>query len=632
MELHPPACFASLIQQHAATGQTRGFFVIDQAEHIEQPKAISYHQLDRAASKLALHLKANQLTYTPILLSFPSGFDFVIGLLGCFYAGVPTVIMDYGHAITGPERTRAIIKDAKVGLILTSPGQNTMLSTKIPSLLLSTALNTAYQPLEHKHQHDETALIYYPYTQLANLQPTLLSYRQLFEKIHEFVHPFPNSTIYKGCCNWLPTNHSLGLWMGVLLPLLTGTNSWLIAPNFFEESPLIWLYILSQQEIGITVASSLAYERCLRTITREQLTTLDLSALDICLLGNEPLSHETLEQFNHTFFSTGFKANNHYPVYSNSLHPWPLTTKKLGTPNAKLHIARTALEHDKITLVAQHHPYEKVLVSCGNPFHENIIIAKNIPTEQCKPFDMGYIWVNINKHWSNSKDWGFTDNHGHLYCIANSDEVITVENRHIVASDIEYELYQQETYTREPAVVALANDKQQLIILQEIQRYEKRYNAIYKTISEAIRKRYQLHVATIYLVRAGTLPKNAAGSIDRLACAALLANDGLKILNQYEQQQALVNEPELPINLKAQFFREWLIKWLAERTEQLHIPINEQDHLTHYGVDSFTSISLSKAIEYTFGESISPADIWRYPSVEKLAAYFAACALPPPVL
>jgi len=619
MEPHTHCHFIDIIQQHANNNDLHGFFAVDNAADISHPKTLSYAKLHQKASQVAHYLHKNQLTSAPVLLNLSTGFDFVIGFLGCLYAGVPVVVMDYGQRENGLHYIQAVIEDAKVGLILTNSDNSPLLGTQLCCLKLSNLLAEECPSINYRAQPDDVALIYYSYSHLPELKRCTLSYQELFDMIFQFIEPLPKNALQKGCCSWLSLSHSLGLLIGVLVPFYTGCTSWLISSTLFDEAPLIWLYILSQQKIAITTASSLAYERCLRHVTREHLTEFDLSSVAVCLLGDEPLCYQTLFQFNHTFFPTGFNPNSHYPLYSTASRPWPLTTKRFHTPNAQLHIAKTALEHGKITLVAQHHPHEKIVISLGAPINDDIIIAKNEPAEYCEPFTMGYIWVKNNGQWYSTGDWGFTDNQNHLYRIASGDEVLTIENRQIVASDIEHGLYQEDRCIREPAIVALSNAKQRLIIVQEVNRYEKNFTAIFNKLSQTVRKQNHLQVAAIYLVPIGSLPKNGLGIIDRFSCAALIAHNQLPIIAHYEP--VITNNQENSRQIKDPYFRDWLITWLSDHAIMTQTPIDEHEHIAHYGIDSFSSSSLSKAIEYTFGKPITPREIWQNPSVEKLVCY-----------
>ena len=416
--------FVDIIQQHAANKSLPGFFAIESVHDMVHPKTLSYAQLDEQARKIAFYLHQQQLTQQPILLSLPNSLDFAVGFLGCLYAGVPVVINSLSINRKGTATEIAeIIEAAGVDVVLV-PDDYDQGSTKdncrflkLSQLITESGAGNIYQTPVH-----DIALMYYSDCPQSGLTCSSLSYQALSDMVCQLLEPLPKHALQKGCCSFLSLSNNFGLLVGLLVPLYTGVKSWLIAPSIFDEAPLLWLHILSQEQLGFTTASTLAYEHCLAQITREHLTDFDLSSVEICLLGDEPLCYQLLHEFNHLFFAAGFNSNAHYPLYSTPFHPWPLTAKKLYTPNAKLHISKTALKQGKISLVAQHHPQEKIIVSLGVVLNDQIIIAKNDPSERIEPFMPGYIWVKQHDQWINSFDVGFMDNQGQLYRITCHDE------------------------------------------------------------------------------------------------------------------------------------------------------------------------------------------------------------------
>ena len=114
---------------------------------------------------------------------------------------------------------------------------------------------------------------------------------------------------------WLPLFHDLGLVGHVLYPLYVGCQSILMSSVDFIQKPFRWLQGISSYRANGTSAPNFAYDLCVRLITDEQKKDLDLSCLEMALVGAEPVDYKTLEQFAMTFVPCGFRDQAFYPCY-----------------------------------------------------------------------------------------------------------------------------------------------------------------------------------------------------------------------------------------------------------------------------------------------------------------------------
>ena len=115
--------------------------------------------------------------------------------------------------------------------------------------------------------------------------------------------------------SWLPLYHDMGLigaWLGSLyfaMPLINMT------PLSFLARPSRWLSAITQYRGTFTAAPNFAYELCLKRVKGNTLQALDLSSLRGMFNGAEPISAETMSQFNQHFKVAHLAAKAMKPVY-----------------------------------------------------------------------------------------------------------------------------------------------------------------------------------------------------------------------------------------------------------------------------------------------------------------------------
>ena len=100
---------------------------------------------------------------------------------------------------------------------------------------------------------------------------------------------------------WLPPQHDMGLIGGILQPLFGGFPVTLMSPITFLMRPVRWLQAITRTKATTSGGPNFAYDLCVRKITPEQRTRLDLSSWMVAFNGSEPIRLETIERF----FETG---------------------------------------------------------------------------------------------------------------------------------------------------------------------------------------------------------------------------------------------------------------------------------------------------------------------------------------
>ncbi|MFN2646602.1 MAG: AMP-binding protein, partial [Burkholderiales bacterium] len=115
--------------------------------------------------------------------------------------------------------------------------------------------------------------------------------------------------------SWLPLYHDMGLIGGCFATLYLGFPVVLMSPLAFLSRPSQWLRAVHRHRGTISGGPNFSYELCLRRIPDHELEGLDLSSWRFAFNGAEPVSPETMSQFEAHFARFGFGKNVMAPVY-----------------------------------------------------------------------------------------------------------------------------------------------------------------------------------------------------------------------------------------------------------------------------------------------------------------------------
>jgi len=118
-----------------------------------------------------------------------------------------------------------------------------------------------------------------------------------------------------GMVSWLPLYHDMGLIGCLILPLVTGLDTWLLRPQTFLARPALWLHNLGVRGTTFTPAPNFGYQLCVERVPEDQLASLDLSSWQVALTGAEMVRSETSRAFCAKFAACGFSETAFRPCY-----------------------------------------------------------------------------------------------------------------------------------------------------------------------------------------------------------------------------------------------------------------------------------------------------------------------------
>jgi acyl carrier protein len=115
--------------------------------------------------------------------------------------------------------------------------------------------------------------------------------------------------------SWLPLYHDMGLIGGCFATMYLGFPVVLMSPLAFLSRPSSWMRAIHRHRGTISGGPNFSYELCLRRIADEEMEGLDLSSWRFAFNGAEPVSPETIVNFENRFSKFGFRKNVVSPVY-----------------------------------------------------------------------------------------------------------------------------------------------------------------------------------------------------------------------------------------------------------------------------------------------------------------------------
>ncbi len=581
----PPDHLLRVLRRHAVERPDQTAFVCVLDSQTDDA-VLTFAQLDRRARAVAVRLGDMGLAGQRVLLAYPHGLDFIIGLFGCIYAGCTATPM----RLPRPRTLRdflAIAADADACLVLSAAdsmarhqamiareGEPTGAAAAIPWIATDKITDEAAARWKAPVIAGETpAMLQYTSGSTDKPKGVLLSHANLMHNTRA-IHRSFGMGMDTGMF-WLPMYHDMGLVGGVLAPVLAGITNVLMSPAAFLRDPIAWLAGISKHRATISGGPNFAYELCARKITDAQRATLDLSCWRVAFIGAEPMQPETLERFTAALAPCGFDATAFCPCYGLAEATLMVSCAEPGRGPTVRAFRETALAEHRVEPVPGDAAGARRIVSCGTPVGDlrvAIVDAHTLAEVRCDR--VGEIWVagasigqgywrrsgrtnrSFNAHISNTGegpflrtgDMGF-ECEGHIYIVGRLDDMLIVHGLNHHPQDLEATARRSHPLLAAGIGAAFAVDTpgnrgggQRLVLVHEVSRDgERNYARALEAARAAVLAEHDLALHTILLVRGGTVPKTSSGKVQRRACRSAFLAGELKELAVLHRAAVHVN-------------------------------------------------------------------------------------------
>ncbi|MET8828875.1 fatty acyl-AMP ligase [Streptomyces sp. NPDC004610] len=536
----------------------------------------SYARLDREARLRAVWLHDRLPPGSRVLLLHPTGLEFAAALFGCLYAGMIAVPapLPGGHR-HHRRRLAAIARDSGAAAVLTTADQLTEVGEWAAELpgepvrviagdlletdagdLLAAAEPGAWQPVPV----DRSTIAVLQYTSGSTGDPkgVVLQHEHILFNAAVGSPPLDFSGQVGG---WLPLYHDMGLFTQIVWPLLLGGRSVLMAPTAFIRRPAQWLRMIDVFGVELSFAPNFAFDLCTRKVRDRDLAGLDLSRWRVAGCGSEPIDARVLTAFAERFAPAGLNPHAvtacygmaETSVYVSVDYPGPLRT---------LQVDLEALAQGEFTPAAEGRATREI-VACGRPDASYDTLIVDPESREVLPDGrLGEIWLRGRS--VSCGYWGRDDNAdlfdaatadggrgflrtgdlgvfsgGELYVHGRLKDLIIVHGRNVYPQDIEYELRAQHPELGRTGVVFAGagtdpgdHDSSVVVTHEVVGIPADRLPALAAEIRHTVGREFGIAVATVALVKPGTVLRTTSGKVRRSAMRDLFREGRLVSLHQ----------------------------------------------------------------------------------------------------
>ncbi len=383
---------------------------------------MSASDLVTGARRLASVLRRRGLgANTPVVIpSIQTRHDF-IATFGCFYAGVPFVVLpppvDRGkvllwHSVIARCQAAAVLTNAPLEGRIGGREAFAGLLGLSPDAVLCIDECDAEDPGFEPVALDPESIAYIQYSSGSTSAPkgVVVTHANVMANIRAGLSVIEPNPLPRKYLLWAPFFHNVGLITGFSTIVASAACVW-IKPMDFMTAPVRWFEQITAHRADYTFSSNSVINHCTRVIRPEQLEGLDLSSLVSLGNGSEPVDMKTLRLFAQTFATIGFRLEMFNPGYGLAESTSMVSGSRAG-PMVEV-IDKRAIANARLTRVEPGDPHARELVSVGQMVAGTRgIIVDPQSGERCSDGEIGELWVdapsNARGYWDDEQSTAST--------------------------------------------------------------------------------------------------------------------------------------------------------------------------------------------------------------------------------
>ncbi len=342
--------------------------------------------------------------------------------------------------------------------------------------------------------------------------------------------------------SWLPMYHDMGLIGCLMLPIVTGLDSYLLRPPTFLARPNLWLDLLGSHGQTFVPAPNFGYQLCVERIPPERLEGLDLSGWKAALTGAEMVRPETTSAFVEKFEPFGFDGRAFMPCYGLAEATLAVTFDQRGQGVRTLPLPSGAGEGFGMSEV----------VSNGLPILDTRVEIRSPDGRACAEDTIGEVCIHgpgvfrgyfndeqataasLKEGWFYTGDLGFLHD-GELYITGRKKEILIVHGHNMMPDELERiadgvsgggGLCRSAAFS-----VAHSAEGEEAVMVVEISEPDRlKMREMEQEIRSQIGRHLGLPLADLAFVRRGQIPRTTSGKIQRNELRRRYLEEGLQRL------------------------------------------------------------------------------------------------------
>jgi polyketide synthase 12 len=555
-------------------GETAFTYVDYEQDWAGVAESLTWSQLYRRTQNVAQELKACGSTGDRAVILAPQGLDYVASFLGALQAGLIAVPLSVPLGGASDERVSSVLRDASPSAILTTssvtgnsaeyikskPGESAPSVIEVDLLDLDLDLDCQEGPAVEADSRPDIAYLQYTSGSTRTPAGAVLSHENIlanFEQINAgfFGGAAPADTTV---VSWLPFYHDMGLYLGIIFPVLSGHPALITSPVSFLQRPARWIQSLASNSHAFSAAPNFAFDLAARKTSDDDMAGLDLGDVLTILNGSERVQPATLQRFSERFANFNLHDRVLRPAYGMAETTVYIATREAGQPPEVVYFESEKLTAGQAKRCSSDD--ETPLVSYGVPKSPMVCIVDPETSTECPAGTIGEIWVqgdNIAKgywgkprgtegmfgatlvgaagasegSWLRTGDSGFFSE-GELFIIGRIKDLLIVYGRNHSPDDVESTI--QEITRGRCVAIAVPDDGgvEKLVAIVELKNRDEseeaavqRMGVVRREVATAISKAHGLSVADFVLVSPGSIPITTSGKVRRRDCVQLYLHD-----------------------------------------------------------------------------------------------------------
>ena len=336
--------------------------------------------------------------------------------------------------------------------------------------------------------------------------------------------------------SWLPLYHDMGLVGFAILPMTTGTELVLGAPQDFLAAPGRWMEWIARHGGTATAGPNFSYVLAARALQRGD--PLDLSSLRLALNGAEPVDPDTVERFVEAGARHGLRPGAIFPAFGmaeiviGGTFPEPSSGMRTDpVDRVTLEAERYAAPADPGAATTRHlvrlgRALDGLELRIVDPQAGSVLLDREVGELQIRGSSVcaGYYGrpdataETIVDGWLRTGDLGYLVD-GELVICGRLKDVIIVGGRNVYPDEVERAVGTLDG-VRAGNVIAFGVEgrrgKQELVVVAETRDVD--IDLVRAEVSERVRAAVGLPAKDIVLVSPGTIPKTSSGKLQRSLC------------------------------------------------------------------------------------------------------------------
>ncbi|MGZ4857994.1 MAG: amino acid adenylation domain-containing protein [Candidatus Angelobacter sp.] len=607
--------------------------------------SLTFAELDRRARVIATKLQSCTVPGARAILLYRPGLNFIEALFGCFYAGVIAVPAYVPASRRDHPRIEILLRDAGCSTALTTADSLETVAA-LTRDACDNVICVATDAIEENglewvnRDTGRNEIAYLQYTSGSTSAPkgVIVTHGNVLANLHSIAShgDFGESAV---SVNWLPHFHDMGLIYGILQPLYSRFPAILLSPAAFIHRPLRWLSAISEYRGTHCGGPNFAYDLCVERINADERSLLDLTSWRVAFSGAEPVRNETLERFASCFSGCGFSRKAFYPVYGLAEATLKATSGEPGTGAKVCLVDPEKLAQNKLEIADKAAASPHKLVSCGSTSDDHeVAIVDPDSLALCTKGQVGEIWFSgpsvAAGYWNNpaetektfhaylkngkgpylrTGDLGFL-HAGDLFVTGRLKDCIIVRGRNLYPQDIEKTVEESHPAARRNGCAAFpvedAGRERVVLVVEVARKYRENLDGIMEEVRRSVAEGYEIHLHTVVLIQAGSLPRTSSGKIQRRECKRRFLAGELAVLAQAILQQSELADSgaridrEMVLNQDSADRQAYIEDYLGQLlAHMLRLPLDQapkSQSLVSLGIDSLSGFELLARLESDF--------------------------------